>query len=436
MITRNQYESALAEQKAGSTTDAVGNDRVILLEDSVHLLDLIEEDPQVFAVVGTSSDAEAAVHDLLRIGAQAVSLASIRMDTRAVEERFESMSGDFEDHLERAVEAITKSADSLLSEDNGALRVILTDLRSGLEGLLAETFDPNSKKSAVAKIEDSMRVVSDQLSRNLRGVFNLDESDSPLARTKREMVEAMKSEVKSVLDEVKEVRLALTANAAAKTVSTKLTAKGFDFEDALYGAFDAVAGSHCDVLEAVGRSFGGSGTMKGDLLVTLSADDTAGSRAVFVIEAKAQRLSMTKTLAELDAALSNHSALAAIAVFSSQGAAPTASPFWFSGNRAIVVLDEDEMDLRVLRVAYEWARWVSRRSLQGTTDCGAFADEIQDAVTRTRQALKRHQTIKACHSAIRNKADEAKNQVAELVSEVDDAMAQLVASINRLSDAA
>ena len=68
---------------------------------------------------------------------------------------------------------------------------------------------------------------------------------------------------------------------------------------------------------------------------------------------------------ELDAALANRDALAAIAVFSAQDEAPTSVPFHHTGNKAIVVFDAEDGDDSALRLGYMWARWVVRRELAG-----------------------------------------------------------------------
>src|SRR5439155_1211995 len=72
---------------------------------------------------------------------------------------------------------------------------------------------------------------------------------------------------------------------------------------------------------------------------------------------------MRKTMAELDEALGNRDALAAIAVFRSQDQAPTAVPFAHFDDKAIAVLDPDDEDESALRLAYMWARWTVRKGL-------------------------------------------------------------------------
>ena len=56
-------------------------------------------------------------------------------------------------------------------------------------------------------------------------------------------------------------------------------------------------------------------------------------------------------------------------------------------------------------------------------------EAVHAAIDRVRQALKQDRSIKACHSAIKNKADEAEAHVAELVPGVDQAIVELLEAI-------
>lgn len=312
---------------------------------------------------------------------------------------------------------------------------VIGGLKGELTKLLGDTFDPDSKTSALAKIEAVLDGSSDQLARSIRATFSLDQPDSPLTRTKREMTEVIQREVGTVLNEVRTLQQSMVANAAVAEVSEKLTAKGVGFEALIAIGLAPFAGVHGDVIEATGRNVGSAGTLKGDLLITLCDDDTGGQSARFVIEAKDQRLSMTKTLAELDAALANHDAGAAIAVFASENQAPIALPFWYSGNRAILIYDKHDPEPRGLQLAYEWARWVCRRA-RTNVEPQLDLDAVMAAVERARQALRRHQTVKACHSAIKKKADEAGGHVADLVGDINQAVEELLAILRDVGDTA
>ena len=166
----------------------------------------------------------------------------------------------------------------------------------------------------------------------------------------------MKEETSLVMKELRAIAVTIAEKAAVAQVADKLTSKGTDFEQLLATGLQRIAVVHGDIVERVGTSAGVTGSKKGDHLVTLCDDDTCGLEGRFVLEAKDSRLSMSKTLAEIDAGLKNHNALAGIAVFARSEQAPTASlPLWYSGNRAIVVFDKENPDPRVLQLAYEWA---------------------------------------------------------------------------------
>jgi len=153
--------------------------------------------------------------------------------------------------------------------------------------------------------------------------------------------------------------------------------------------------------------------------------------ASFVLEAKDRKLSLSKTLQELDAALANHGALAAVAVFSSQEVAPMTVPFQWWGNKAIVIVDKDDTDPGAMHLAYVWARWVARRSISADAETEVDLGRVEAALTAARRALARHQSVKACHSAAKKKIEEGAIHVADLVDEVDEALKVLWDELNR-----
>lgn len=404
---------------------------VVVAGGVVQILKLVDSDPEVVRIVGEAEGAEAAVHALLRIGAHAARIASTDLDTELVERRFTGMVHGFDATVSKAVAGITGVTEQLLDEESGTLPKVIAGLRSELEGLLGDTFDPDSKTSVIAKVELAMTEVAQQLVAQVRTTLSLDSPDSPLARTRAELTEVVRHEVGALAKEVREVSLALATRSATAAVVDKLTAKGASFEDLVAAGIDSVAAIHGDVAERVGTTGGAGGTRKGDHLVTVCQEDTCGLPARFVLEAKDRSLSMSKTLGELDAAMANHQAAAAVAVFARAELAPMTVSFWYTGNRAILVYDKECPDPRALQLAYEWARWVARRSLSLVDEAVVDVADVEAAISRVRHALDKHQTIKACHSAIRKKAEEAGTHVADLVDEVDRAMRALMDATGR-----
>lgn len=404
---------------------------VVLADGVVHIDGFLETDPDVVRAVGDATDPEAATHKLLQIGARATLSASVSIETSIVEHRFDGMANRFDQQLGKIVGSINETAEQLLGEDDGALAKILTDLRKDITVALDGTFDEDSKTSAIGKIDRVITEAVEQLDRRVRQTLDPHAADSPMAKTKRELIEVVKEQTGAILAEVKDISLAMVGHAARADVETRTTAKGFAYEDLVQADLGRVAAIHGDLVEHVGRSIGAAGTQRGDHLVRVCAEDTCGMDASFVLEAKDRKLSLSKTMQELDAALANHGALAAVAVFSSQGVAPTTVPFQWWGNKAIVVVDKDGADPRALHLAYAWARWVVRRSISADEETELDLGRVEAALTAARRALARHQTVKACHSAARKKIEESALHVADLVDEVDEALKVLWDELSR-----
>ena len=298
--------------------------------------------------------------------------AHVSVETHIVEKRFDAMTDRFDEQVEAAVTRISNAAESLLDEQDGALPQALAAHRSELDQLLGDTFDPDSKRSVISLFEDGARRRAPAA-----GVRDAAAASRPTARTARSPGSSASScatctsgsvEVRRDVAELSE-KIAVTE--AVAPVLELTTGKGFKFEDVLDACVSRIAAQHGDVAEHVGTETGLAGTQKGDEIVTLNPTTASGYEARFALEAKSRKLTMRNTLKELDDALENREALAAIAVFTTQEQAPTSVPFHYAGNKAIVVLDKEGLDDAALRLAYMWARWVVRRDL-----CGAPADEL------------------------------------------------------------
>jgi hypothetical protein len=379
----------------------------------------------VVQIIMDADDPEGAAHTLLRIGAHSVRIASTDLSTELVERRFTRMADLIDRSVEAAVNRLADTTNHLLDEETGTFPKVVAEVTGELEQLLSDAFDEDSKSSVIAKIENVLTDNAVGLAKTVKSTFDLDEPASPLARTKREVVEVVKDEVGNVMHEVREIATAIATNTATERIASKLTSKGISFEDLVAVSLEQIAAVYGDIVERVGTTVGAAGTKQGDVRVTLCLDDTFGQEVRIVFECRDREVSMSKTLADLDGATANHQASAALAVFAEASLAPVALPLWYSGSRAIFTFDKGEPDLQMLQLAYAGGRWVARRSLVANGDDAADAAVIEAAFGRARLALTKHQTIKSCHSVIKKKADEAKLHVDALVDEVDQALTTL-----------
>jgi hypothetical protein len=405
-----------------TATSPITQDRVDVLDGAVLIRDLVETDAEVLRVVGDAADAVEPTRQCLRIGARAILAVNATVDTHIVEQRFDAMSAQITQQLDDTVAKIAATTESLLAEDGGALTLTLAGHRDGLEELLGDTFDPDSKRSVIAIFE---QVIADAQEAQVEGIRRLvatDDEDGPLGRLRHEITRHANECTRELRQEVQALSERIAVKEAVAPVIAITTAKGFTYEDAVHDAVGRIAAPHGDRAEQTGKVSGSAATQKGDEVVTLATDDTMGAEACFVLEAKSRRLNLRRTHEELDAARENRDALAAIAVFSSQDEAPTSVPFSYSGDKAIVVYDTEDGDDSALRLAYMWARWVVRRELAGAAAEDIDVERIGILIDDALRAIDRVTAIKRAHTHARKLIDQAGEQVALMAGEVRDAL--------------
>lgn len=404
-------------------------DTVDVVDGTLYIRELVVTDDDVARVVGEADDPVEGTRQCLRIGAQAIRAVSATFDTNVVERRFDSMSDRFDTRVEQVVDQIADTARALLDEEDGSLTTTLAAHRDQLELLLGSTFDPNSKQSVLGIFEAVLTDSHEKQAAALRKLVAIEGDDSPLARLKVEIGRELRDQLVGVRDEVQALSEKIAVTAATADVFELTTQKGFVYEDAVHVAVARIASAHGDQADKVGTELGVAGTQKGDEVVTLSREDTFGSEGCFVIEAKHQKLNTRKTNEELEAALENRDALAAVAVFSSADQAPSPVPFTYTDNKAIAVFDPTDGDDSALRLAYMWARWVVRRELTGTDADGLDVERIASLLGDATRGLERVSQIKGFHTKARKNIDQAEQHALALADEVGDALAQIEAEL-------
>src|SRR5262245_50839690 len=125
--------------------------------DELVLEGFVERDPHVVALVRESEDPDALVHDIMVVGGRAMSAARVTTETAVVEKAFDDMTITFSQGLDAFTGELETRTRELLDGEDGALPRSFEEFRSELEQLLEGTFDPDSKRSALAKLEEVMR---------------------------------------------------------------------------------------------------------------------------------------------------------------------------------------------------------------------------------------------------------------------------------------
>lgn len=396
--------------------------RVLVTDGVVYVRELDESDDEVVRIVAESDDPVAAVGHCLRVGARALRAAHVSVDVDVIERSFSELESRFEARVSGAVDEIARASAGLLDSEDGALTGTLSSFHTELSQLLGDTFDADSKSSVLSNIEALVLGT-------MKGLITPEIADSPIGRLKAELVDTVQREVGEIAEEVRRVTDHLGILDATEEVYEQTTGKGFDYEDLVDECVATLASGYGDLAEVTAKQSGSRASQVGDEVVTLNRDDTHGAEARFVLEMKNRPLNMRKTLAELDEALCNRDALAAIAVFRSQEQAPTAVPFAHFDDKAIAVLDPDDEDESALRLAYMWARWTVRKGLAVSEEAEVDLERVRCLLDDASRALERHTAIKRFHTQAKKSIDQAADQVRDLVGEVHESLDALDAEL-------
>jgi hypothetical protein len=218
---------------------------------------------------------------------------------------------------------------------------------------------------------------------------------------------------------------------AVRGLQQRIAAKGFAFEELLAPVLDACFAPHQDVVSVTSASTGIADDKVGDFCVTVNPRDTGGRDRRIVIEAKDRKLSMDKSLAELDAAMLNRDAQVGVLIFAKAAQAPLAGkPLRvLHGNRIVLVYDKDEQSPLALEVGCQLARTLAiaaeREDL--TLDRGMLTERLAKLVN----AIERAGAIQRGIRSARRGLDAAEDAYREMSEET---LALLYELEDRLGD--
>jgi hypothetical protein len=395
---------------------------VLVHDDTVFVGHLTLVDDELVELIRESDDPERALTTCAVLGARVLRSAQTTVDVSIVDKRFTEFEHRLEQGFGHAVDLVTKLADGYFDPNTGQLREIL----DGLEKTVDSTFDPKSKASAVGKIEALLASATRDLKRTVRDMVDPGNAESPLGR--------LRGEVGCDLDRVRQSIEQLStqvANQQGQAQILELTAiKGRRFEAAVFEAASAFVSEYGDAAEPVGDLPGSDGGRCGDIVVSLDDADTDGQSLRYVIEVKDRKLPLNEALRELDTAMANRDATAAVMVFSGQQSAPIRTPVRWFASRAIVVLDKSDPNPQALRLALMFARMEVQRRARVPRE-GVDTEELRDLLDRGQRTIARHALVKRCHSAAQRSISSAAGQVKELVDDVEEVLQSIGRVLSR-----
>lgn len=400
---------------------------VFLEGNELKIIEFRETDPEVVKVVSEADDCEQAVHRCLQVGARALSFAQIKLDSKIVEAEFAKLEGRLRGGIEEGVSSIKATSDRFLDPKNGEVTKSLSDWKNQVRDLLAEPFNEDSKSSIVAKLETVLQNARKEQMHSMLRILNADDPDTPLGRWKNDVTQVINERAEAVLVGFTKLAQEVAVKRAVDQVLEKTSGKGFSFEEDGHEVVTQVTCVYGDIAEAVGKTPGILGKQIGDELITINPDE---ADARYVIEFKDRKLGVKAILDELDDAMANRQASAAIAIFSSSRNSPVRVPFQIFGNKAIATLDKETLDEGPISVACMWARYMALRESHGGQSL-LDVKHIESLIEKAARSLVRVSTVKRAHSMAKKKIDEAGNQVNDMAEEVRDILETLQKEIRK-----
>jgi hypothetical protein len=190
------------------------------------------------------------------------------------------------------------------------------------------------------------------------------------------------------------------AGAARASERSKSTAKGSDFEDVIEALLGDISRGSGDILERTGTEKGSAiGSKKGDFVLTLNAEATAGAELRIVVECKDRYVSGRSMRDELRDARSNRDAAVALVVFSPAHAPTGIAPFDVRAGDVYCVVDPAAPETATLEASVRLARLLALQTLH-ERDVEVDAAAIAKALNGVREQLETLRSLKLTLTSI------------------------------------
>lgn len=385
--------------------------------------------------------------DALKVGVIAIQSASPSLDTRVVEEKFrqveEDINGaisDFKEEIRTKLEqyfkaeggsvplcleryfgengSLARAMEEYFDMEKGRLSEVLKR-QVGPESFLGRQMDPSNREGLIARVESVVEEIIKESSRQVLGAFSLDDENSSLSRLKRSIREELERFDKKASEQYASILALLEREKGRMEEAQRGTAKGRDFEDALYERLAQLAREIGDWSENVSGSKGLVAYEKvGDYVVCLGEDSAAPGKVLVFEAKKASGYNLKKIKDELDRAKKNRGADIGIFVFCKGYEPPEVGNFYRMGSDFVVTVDEEalasERSVIFLEAAYKIARAMVATKVREEEKKAIDESYIRSEMENIVKALERASDILTKVSTIRNSADAIEKNVDKL----------------------
>jgi hypothetical protein len=321
------------------------------------------------------------------------------------------------DHLRLDNAALATILSSHDESERSLAFVDLLEFALHVNRLANVSADVKELDSVAKRVEENLQQAGDQafedLDKLIRNQADETKRDTLISLLKEKFIDRViedlkptnpKSPFKDISDQL---RLLLEKN-AAKDAGKEGTKHGRDLNENMDALLQQLATESGDFPLYTNHIPTESGSKVGDEVITIDPTFTNGHDAKTVWEFKAvQKVTVQAALAELNEAMLNRKAQAGVFVLArtahnASWARFTAHP----GRRAIIVIDEDDIDPLLVHYAHIWSRIEAVRSF-GAKEATIDFDKLQIAVEKAKKALDGLSEVVAGHTGIQTSLDQA-----------------------------
>ena len=388
---------SLPSQPTRAASVRVESDRLVVEH-------LVLDDHALAAFVADRPAEERAmlVERALRVGLTAIQSVGVTVNVDAVRAEFQGLLRQTEAANEKAATALDMMLRQNFADGEGRLPRTLERFlgdKGQLRSFVDELFDEAKRDSAIGRMKVLLGSYFDGDASRLAQLLDPTRLGSPLHQFRVEMADGF-----ARLNE----RLAAieAAGAARASERAKSAAKGADFEDVVEAMLGDICRGSGDILERTGTETGSAiGSKKGDFVLTLNADATAGCELRVVVECKDRYVSGRNMRDELRDARSNRDAAVALVVFTPTHAPAGIAPFDVRAGDVYCVVDPAAPDQTTLETAVRLARLLALQTLR-ERDVEVDAAAIAKALNGVREQLETLRSLKLTLTSIGTSAKE------------------------------
>jgi hypothetical protein len=365
---------------------------------------LVLDDPALAAFVADRPVEERAalIERALRVGLTAIQSVGVTVNVDAVRAEFQGLLRQTEAANERAAVALDGVLRQNFADGDGRLPRTLERFlgdKGQLRGFVDELFDEGKRDSAIGRMKVLLGAYFDGDASRLAQLLDPTRLGSPMHQFRVEMTDGF-----ARLNE----RLAglEAAGAARASERARSTAKGADFESVVEAMLGDLARGSGDLLERIGNETGALiGSKKGDFVLTLNSEGTAGSELRVVVECKDRYVSGRAMRDELRGAKTNRDAAVALVVFTAAHAPAGIAPFDVRAGDVYCVVDPAAPDPATLEAAVRLARLLALQTLRDH-DVEVDAAAVAEALKGVREQLETLRALKLTLTSIGTSAKE------------------------------